>query len=130
MPRLDRSVLVVALVAVVVGIGLELGMDWLEMLNTAISLTVAAIPEGMVTVVTIVLTLGARQMAKHQALVRKLASVETLGSTTIICSDKTGTLTKNEMTVRRIALGERVIDVTGSGYTPRGEFTSYGETIE
>jgi Ca2+-transporting ATPase len=69
-------------------------------------------------------------MARQQAIVRKLASVETLGSTTVICSDKTGTLTKNEMTVKRIALGERIIDVTGTGYTPQGDFTLYGETMD
>lgn len=111
-----------ALVAVVVGIGLEQGMDWLEMLNTAISLTVAAIPEGMVTVVTIVLTLGAKQMARHKALVRKLASVETLGSATVICSDKTGTLTQNKMQVMSVYSGGCYFDITGEGYDPVGKF--------
>jgi Ca2+-transporting ATPase len=99
------------------------------MFMTAVSLAVSAIPEGLPAVLTITLALGVSRMAKQKAIVRKLASVETLGSTTVICSDKTGTLTRNEMTVKRIALGERVIDVTGSGYTPRGEFTSYGEAI-
>ena len=85
------------MVAVVIGIGIANGLDAFEMLNTAISLSVAAIPEGMPTIVTIVLTLGSQAMARQNALVRQLSSVETLGTTSVICSDKTGTLTQNQM---------------------------------
>ena len=111
-----------AIVAAIVGIGIQQGMDWVEILNTGISLTVAAIPEGLVTVVTIVLTLGASRMARNNALTRKLASVETLGSSTVICSDKTGTLTQNKMQVLSIYCAGSYYEVTGEGYDPNGEF--------
>ncbi len=120
-----------AIVAAIIGIGIEHGMDWIEIVNTGISLTVAAIPEGLVTVVTIVLTLGAKRMARNKALARKLASVETLGSSTVICSDKTGTLTQNKMQVLSIYSGGHYFDVTGEGYEPQGEFlNSGGEAVD
>ena len=93
-----------------------------QTLLTAISLAVSAIPEGLPAVLTITMALGVAAMARHKAIVKKLASVETLGSTTVICSDKTGTITKNEMTLRRINLLYRHIEVTGSGYEPTGEY--------
>jgi Ca2+-transporting ATPase len=93
-----------------------------ETLLTAISLAVSAIPEGLPAVLTITMALGVTAMAREKTIVKKLASVETLGSTTVICSDKTGTITKNEMTLRRINLLYRHIEVTGSGYEPKGEF--------
>lgn len=111
-----------ATVAIVIGIGLRNGMDAIEMLNTAISLSVAAIPEGLPTVVTIVLTLGSQAMARENALVRKLASVETLGTTSVICSDKTGTLTQNQMQVMRLWAGGKEWEVTGEGFDPEGRF--------
>lgn len=111
-------------VAVVVGIGILKGMDLTEMLNTGISLSVAAIPEGLPTVVTIVLTLGSQRMASNNALARRLSSVETLGTTSVICSDKTGTLTQNQMQVMRSWAGGRTWEVTGEGFDPNGQFLS------
>jgi Ca2+-transporting ATPase len=123
---LSKILLAAALtiVAVIVGIGIEKGMDWMEIVNTAISLTVAAIPEGLPTVVTVVLTLGAKRMVHNKALVRKLSSVETLGSASVICSDKTGTLTQNKMQVLSIYSGGHYYDVSGEGYNPSGIFTN------
>ncbi|MBB97563.1 MAG: ATPase [Rhodobacteraceae bacterium] len=109
-------------VAIVVAIGISNGMDAVEMLNTAISLSVAAIPEGLPTVVTIVLTLGSQSMARQNALVRKLASVETLGTTSVICTDKTGTLTQNQMQVMRVWAGGKDWEVSGEGFDPHGAF--------
>jgi Ca2+-transporting ATPase len=108
-------------VAVVIGIGIANGMDAFEMLNTAISLSVAAIPEGMPTIVTIVLTLGSQAMARQNALVRQLSSVETLGTTSVICSDKTGTLTQNQMQVMRLWAGGKAFRVTGEGFDPQDD---------
>ena len=89
----------------------------------AISLAIAAVPEGLPAVVTISLALGMREMVKRHALIRKLASVETLGSATIICSDKTGTLTQNEMTVTQLWVDGSFVDISGRGYTPEGKFS-------
>jgi Ca2+-transporting ATPase len=97
-----------------------------ETLLTSISLAVSAIPEGLPAVLTITLALGVSAMARQKAIVRRLASVETLGSTTVICTDKTGTITKNEMTVTRLSLRGRQMDVTGTGYEPKGEFLEAG----
>ena len=93
-----------------------------QTLLTSISLAVSAIPEGLPAVLTITMALGVAAMAREKAIVKKLASVETLGSTTVICSDKTGTITKNEMTVLRVNLLYRHIEVTGSGYEPTGDY--------
>ena len=100
-----------------------------ELFMIAVSLAIAAVPEGLPAVVTISLALGMREMVKRHALIRKLSSVETLGSATVICSDKTGTLTQNEMTVTRIWGDGKFITVTGSGYTPQGEFLLDGNQI-
>jgi Ca2+-transporting ATPase len=100
-----------------------------DVFMTSISLAVSAIPEGLPAVLTITLALGTSRMAKQKAIVRRLASVETLGSTTVICSDKTGTLTRNEMTVTRMHSAGRTISVTGSGYHPQGVFEENGSQI-
>jgi len=111
-----------AAVAAVVGLGINHGADLTEMLQIGISLSVAAIPSGLPTVLAIVLTMGGKRMARNQALVRQLASVETLGSTSVICSDKTGTLTQNQMQVVSTWSGGKLWEVTGQGFDPKGEF--------
>nr|WP_300003364.1 calcium-translocating P-type ATPase, SERCA-type [Tissierella sp.] len=116
--------------AIVFGVGIMQGNGALEMLMISISLAVAAIPEGLPAIVTIVLALGMNRMVKRNAIVKKLVAVETLGSTTVICSDKTGTLTQNEMTVVKVYTDETVLDVTGPGYAPEGEFQQDGQRIE
>jgi len=110
------------LVAIIFGLGVLRGAPLLDMFLTAVSLAVAAIPEGLPAVVTIALALGVQRMVRRHVLIRKLPSVETLGCATVICSDKTGTLTKNEMTVLAIWTSRDAFEVTGTGYDPVGEF--------
>jgi Ca2+-transporting ATPase len=109
--------------------GLLKGIPWLEVFLLAVAAAVSAIPEGLPAVVTVVLALGMRRMAHRHAIIRKLVAVETLGSATVICSDKTGTLTLNQMTVRRIYTGGGWVEVTGEGYLPEGEFRSDGKKV-
>jgi P-type Ca2+ transporter type 2C len=110
------------IVSLVFGLGYLKGTPLIENLLISISLAVAAIPEGLPAIVTIALSIGLRKMAKRHALVRRLPSVETLGCTTVICTDKTGTLTQNAMTVRSIFINNSFVYVTGSGYSPEGDF--------
>lgn len=118
------------IVALVFALELLRGGRLIDMFLTAVSLAVAAIPEGLPAVVTIALALGVQRMVRRHVLIRKLPSVETLGSATVICSDKTGTLTKNEMTVQAMYVGNRLYRVSGVGYTPEGEFFENGKPIE
>ena len=111
-------------------VGLFQGREVLEMFMVAISLAVAAIPEGLPAIVTIVLSLGMNKMVKRNAIVKKLLAVETLGSTTVICSDKTGTLTQNEMTAVKVYADGKIFDVSGGGYEPVGEFKENGQTVD
>jgi len=120
----------VVVVAAIVGAGMLRGQPLLEMLIFGIALAVAVVPEALPAVVTISLAMGVQRMAKRNALVRRLPAVETLGSTSVICSDKTGTLTKDEMTVRKLYTPERSLAVSGSGYEPEGEFSLEGSTVD
>ncbi|MFH1146786.1 MAG: cation-translocating P-type ATPase [Pseudomonadota bacterium] len=116
-------------VAIIVALGLFRGQPFIEMLIFGIALAVAVVPEALPAVVTISLAIGVQRMVKRHALMRRLQAVETLGSTSVICSDKTGTLTKDEMTARRIFVAGQMIAVSGAGYEPSGRFSRDGLTI-
>jgi Ca2+-transporting ATPase len=125
---LARAAIVVVLL--IVALGFFRGQPLLEMLIFGIALAVAVVPEALPAVVTISLAIGVQRMVKRNALIRRLPAVETLGCISVICSDKTGTLTKDEMTVRKVFVGGKILDVSGSGYDPHGKFSRNGSVIE
>ncbi|UCZ57933.1 cation-transporting P-type ATPase [Desulfurispirillum indicum] len=126
---LTMAILLLAAFSFTIGLLFQ-GYNLVENLLAAVSLAVAAIPEGLPAIMTITLALGVQRMARRNSIIRQLPAVETLGSVTVICSDKTGTLTRNEMTVTTIATADGLIEVDGVGYQPVGNFHRNGERIE
>jgi Ca2+-transporting ATPase len=125
------GILVVSLIVLFFVLGLARGYSFRELITVSIAAAVSAIPEGLPVMVTVVLALGMRRMAQRHALIRKLPAVETMGAVTVICSDKTGTLTESEMTLRQIRLANgSTIEITGAGYNPQGEFIENGRQLE
>ena len=129
------GIAVIVIAAVVVGAilltaDLRSASDLVSVLLIGVSLAVAAVPEGLPAVLSVVLALGVQRMAQERAIVKKLSSVETLGSASVICADKTGTLTKNEMTIEKVVTGSGEVDVTGSGYRPDGELRVDGHPLD
>lgn len=120
---------IIALSLITFIVGFLRGKPALEMFMAAVALAVGAIPEGLPAALTITLAIGVSKMAKRNAIIRKLPAVETLGSTSVICSDKTGTLTQNQMTVEKVFAGGEMFEVAGVGYAPNGEFAKSGENI-
>ena len=132
--KIDRFANTIGIIVLVASallflIGILVGISAQDMFMTAVAAAVATIPEGLPIVVTITLAIGVARMAQRNAIIRKLPAVETLGSTTVICSDKTGTLTKNEMTVKLVYDGRHIYEVTGSGYEPQGDILEEGRHI-
>ncbi len=117
------GIVCLAICVVIFLLGLLHGMELFDIFMTSVSLAVAAIPEGLTVVVTVVLAMGMQKMVKCNAIIKRLSAVETLGSTTVICSDKTGTLTQNKMTIQKMYDASGHYNVSGTGYSPEGEIT-------
>ncbi|RPI60074.1 MAG: cation-transporting P-type ATPase, partial [Planctomycetaceae bacterium] len=122
-------VAIMALAVLTFVVGVWRGESLVAMFMAAVAMAVAAIPEGLPAAVTITLAIGVARMARRRAIIRKLPAVETLGSTTVICSDKTGTLTENQMTVQQVHAGGERFEVTGGGYEPQGEIRRDGQPV-
>jgi magnesium-transporting ATPase (P-type) len=127
--RLSVVILSIAVVTFMIGV-LVHGQDWGEMFLAAVSIAVAAIPEGLPALITVTLAIGVERMARRNAIIRRMQAVETLGSVTVICSDKTGTLTRNEMTATIVQTADQGIHVEGVGYHPSGAFLASGHHLE
>jgi magnesium-transporting ATPase (P-type) len=119
----------VIIVAILLSADLDEASEFVEVLLVGVSLAVAAVPEGLPAILSVVLALGVQRLARRRAIVKKLASVETLGSASVVCSDKTGTLTRNEMTIKRVVTPSGEVEVTGSGYRPEGELLADGRPL-
>ena len=124
------AIAAVVVIAILLTADIRSASDLVSILLVGVSLAVAAVPEGLPAVLSVVLALGVQRMAKHHAIVKKLSSVETLGSASVICTDKTGTLTRNEMTIERIVTGSGEVEVTGSGYRPEGDVRVEGRLLD
>lgn len=124
------SVVIVVVAALTLGIGLLRGLETIEIFMASVSLAVAAIPEGLPAVITISMAIGVNRMAARNTIIRTVPAVETLGSATVICTDKTGTLTKNQMTVTQVYAAGKLYEVTGAGYDPAGEFLLNGAQVD
>jgi potassium/sodium efflux P-type ATPase len=130
---LGLAVIIIAVVvvtAILLAADIQEASDYVDVLLVGVSLAVAAVPEGLPAVLSVVLALGVQRMARRRAIVKKLSSVETLGSASVICSDKTGTLTRSEMTIEKVVTASGEVDVTGSGYRPEGELRSNGRLLD
>lgn len=130
--KFSKSLLyvILGLAALTFAVGLGQGESWIDVFKASVALVVSAIPEGLPAIVTVTLAIGVSRMARRKAIIRKLPAVETLGSTTVICSDKTGTLTENQMTVQKIYAGGQHYTVSGIGYAPDGEILTDQQPVD